>query len=142
MRIRNSSRTIQGALSTSSNTTWEARYGYSRAVRNGNHIFVSGTTAVTPDGNVVEPNNAYLQACYIFQIIDEALTELGASMTDVVRTRMYVVNIGDHQEVIGKAHAEAFQTICPAATMIEVSGLILPELLVEIEVDAMISTSP
>jgi len=125
-----------------SDTVWEGQYRYSRAVRSGNHIFVSGTTAVTRDGNVVGKDNAYQQACHIFLVIAEALQELGASMTDVVRTRMYVVNLHAHADSVGKAHAEVFESICPAATMIEVSGLISPDLLVEIEVDAMVPIAP
>ncbi len=103
--------------------------GYSRAVRMGNLVFVSGTTCEGPD--------AYIQAKGAIAKIEQALEEAGASLEDVVRTRMFVTNIADW-ELIGKAHAEAFRNILPAATMVEVSKLISPELLVEIEVDAYI----
>ena len=126
----------------SSDSAWELEYGYARAVRSKNLIFVSGTTAVMPDGRVVGENDVYQQACHIFLIIAEALKELEASMKDVVRTRMYVVDIRAHADAVGKAHSEVFDTIRPAATMVGVAGLIAPELLVEIEVDAVLTTSP
>jgi enamine deaminase RidA (YjgF/YER057c/UK114 family) len=113
----------------SSGSVWEPRVGYSRAVRVGNLIVVSGTTCDGPD--------AYIQAKGAIAKIEQALEEAGASLYDVVRTRMYVTNIEDWEDV-GRAHAEAFSKIMPAATMVEVSRLISPELLVEIEVDAFI----
>ena len=113
----------------SSGSVWEPQVGYSRAVRVGNHVFVSGTTS---DGS-----DAYVQTKGAIAKIEQALEEAGASLYDVVRTRMFVTNIDDW-ELVGKAHAEAFSNIRPAATMVEVTRLISPELLVEIEVDAFI----
>ena len=112
-----------------SGSVWEPRVGYSRAVRAGNLVFVSGTTC---DGN-----DAYEQAKGAIAKIEQALEEAGASLDDVVRTRMYVTNIQDW-EAVGQAHHEAFRDIMPAATMVEVSRLVSSELLVEIEVDAFI----
>jgi enamine deaminase RidA (YjgF/YER057c/UK114 family) len=113
----------------SSGSAWEPVVGYSRAVRIGDFVFVSGTTCDGPD--------AYLQAKGAIARIEQALEEAGASLDDVVRTRMFVVNIDDW-ELIAKAHHEAFADVRPAATMVEVKRLISPELLVEIEVDAYI----
>ncbi len=127
---------------TTSGAIWESQYGYSRAVRINQHIVVSGTTAVTPEGHIVGPGDVYAQTNYIFSIIATTLADLNASLTDVVRTRMYVVNIASHAEAVGKAHREIFNSIRPAATMVGVAGLISPELLVEIEVDALVSTAP
>ncbi len=125
-------------LSVSSGAVWETKYGYTRAVRVGRHVHVSGTTATESDGTVVGHGDAYKQALHIFAIIAEALQKLGSSLTDVVRTRMYVVDILADGDRVGKAHGEVFQDIRPAATMVEVSGLIAPEFLVEIEVDAIL----
>ena len=125
-------------LSVSSGAVWETRYGYTRAVRVGQHAHVSGTTATDSHGKVVGKGDAYEQARYIFTIIAEALQKLGSSLTDVVRTRMYVVDIHTNGDKVGKAHGEVLQDIRPAATMVEVSGLIAPEFLVEIEVDAIL----
>ncbi len=122
----------------SSGSKWESAYGYARAVRVANHIYVAGTTAVHSDGNVVGVNDAYRQTQHILSMITKALHELGASVNDVVRTRMYVVNIHQHADPVGRAHKEVFGTIRPAATMVEVAGLIKPELLVEIEADAVL----
>ncbi|MCY3630308.1 MAG: RidA family protein [Bacteroidetes bacterium] len=127
---------------TASGSPWESKYGYARAVRSFQHICVSGTTAVSPEGNVIGEGDAYKQTQYIFTVIAEALHELEASLTDVVRTRIYVVDIDSHAEAVGKAHGEIFESIRPAATMVGVAGLIAPELLVEIEVDALLSTPP
>ncbi len=112
-----------------SGSVWEERVGYARAVRIGNFVFVSGTTSDGPD--------AYVQAKGAIARIEQALEEAGASLDDVVRTRMYVVNIDDW-ELVAKAHHEAFADARPAATMVEVRRLIAPDLLVEIEVDAFI----
>lgn len=123
-------------LNVSSGAIWEDIVGYSRAVRVGNIIEVAGTTAV--DGEeVIGKGDAYRQAMFIFDKIEKALLQAGATMKDVVRTRMYVTNIDDW-EAIGKAHGEYFKTIKPAATMLEVSRLINSELLLEIEVSAVI----
>lgn len=121
----------------SSGTPWEGKAGYSRAVRYGAAIYVSGTTASDEQGNVMGKGDPYAQAVYIFQKIERALKEAGASMQDVVRTRMFVTDISRWQEV-ARAHAEFFNNIRPAATMVEVAKLIDPEHLVEIEVDAVI----
>jgi len=121
----------------SSGAKWEDIVGYSRAVKIGNVIAVSGTTAVDENSNIVGKDNAYEQTVFIFKKIETALQKLGASMENVIRTRMFVTNI-DNWEEIGKAHGEFFREIKPAATMVEISKLIDNELLVEIEVDAII----
>lgn len=119
-----------------SGAPWEDEVGYSRAIRVGNVIEVAGTTAM--DGNdIVGVGDAYVQAKFILEKIERALIEVGASMEDVVRTRMYVTNI-DEWEAIGKAHGAFFKTIKPVATMVEVSRLIHPDLKVEIEVSAIL----
>ncbi|KAA3664172.1 MAG: RidA family protein [Chloroflexi bacterium] len=120
----------------SSGAKWESIVGYSRAVRVGNRVHVAGTTAVTEDGNIVGPNDPYAQTIFILQKIEKALEEAGASMQDVVRTRMFVTNI-DQWEAVGRAHGEYFRDVRPAATLVEVSRLITPDLLVEIEADAV-----
>jgi enamine deaminase RidA (YjgF/YER057c/UK114 family) len=122
----------------SSGTQWEEIVGYSRAVRVGNLIEVAGTTAVDEEGRVVGPGDAYEQARFILAKIERALNAAGALIKDVVRTRMYVTDIGQWEE-IGRAHGEVFRDIRPAATMVEVKALIEPELLVEIEVTAVIA---
>jgi enamine deaminase RidA (YjgF/YER057c/UK114 family) len=122
----------------SSGAPWEETVGYSRAVQVGPFIQVAGTTAVNAQGQPIAPNDPYGQTIAILEKIQQALAEAGAIMADVVRTRMYVVNIADWEE-IGRAHGEFFHNVRPAATMVEVSRLIDPELLVEIEVDAILT---
>ncbi len=120
----------------SSGTNWENQVGYSRAVRVGNLIEVSGTTAVDGD-KIIWKENVYEQTKFIFHKIEKALQQAGSGLQDVVRTRMYVTDISKWEEV-GKAHAEFFSKIKPAATMVEVKSLIHPDLLIEIEVTAFI----
>ncbi|MBZ0180466.1 MAG: RidA family protein [Ignavibacterium sp.] len=117
-------------------TKWEDLVGYSRAVKVGNQIFISGTTSVDDAGNVIGKNDAYEQTKFILQKIAFVLRDLESSLNDVVRTRMFVTNISDWEKV-GKAHGEFFGDIKPTATMIEVNKLINDDLLVEIEVDAI-----
>ena len=121
----------------SSGAKWEPIVGYSRAVRVGPWVMVSGTTSVDEGGRVVSPGNAYGQAVFAFRKIEAALDKTGARLSDVVRTRIFLTNIDDWEKV-GRAHAEFFRDIRPAATLLEVSRLIDPDVLVEIEADAVL----
>lgn len=120
----------------SSGAPWEAKVGYSRAVRVGNTIEVAGTTAMR-DGQLVGKDDPYTQTICILEIIQEAIETLGGSMSDVVRTRMYVTRISDFEK-IGEAHGLFFGDIRPASTLVEVSSLVNPDMLIEIEATAMV----
>jgi len=124
-------------INISSGVKWEDIVGYSRAVKVNNHVFITGTVAVDGDNNLVGGDSAYLQTQFILQKIEKVLQQCDATLNDVVRTRLFVTDISRWEEY-GKAHGEVFANIKPCTTMVEVSKLIAPEYLIEIEVDAII----
>jgi enamine deaminase RidA (YjgF/YER057c/UK114 family) len=127
---------VAARQNVSSGRPWESLVGYSRAVRVGNLVFVSGTAGTDDSGNVVTPGDPYRQSVQALRIIEAALQELGLSLRHVIRTRIFVTDISRWQEV-ARAHAEVFGEIRPATTMVEVSRLLTPEMVVEIEADAV-----
>ncbi len=129
---------MNSRINISSGSPWEPVVGYSRVVKVNNHVFVSGTVATDEAGTIVGVGSYYEQTKFIFRKIEKYLKEAGATLNDVVRTRMFVVDISNWEEV-GRAHAEFFKDVKPAATMVEISRLIDDKCLIEIEVDAVIT---